>query len=376
MTLKKPSNPLKTHEQIMAKVLQKAKQGLGKTIPNPATAACIIKDGHIIAWGVHQKAGLPHAERLAIAAAGPATKGATLYVNLEPCTHHGRTPPCVDAIIQAGIIHVIYAANDPNPKVYQNPAVGILQNAGIQVTHTILAPQAEELNKVFYTNQRKNRPFVRLKAAMTLDGKIALSNGQSKYLTGPKSRQKVHQLRKLTKTILIGYKTILVDDPKLNIRLNQKDHSLKTLIIIDPHGKTPENAQFFTSNPKAKVYLVTKDNTQLSPKLTKKVTQWKFPTKNSQLPLDQVLKMAYQEGICDILIEGGPGVYSTFIQADLVDEYYLFYAPMLMGGVGDFPVLALPQSYQTVDEVPRLKLKEVTRVGDDILIVLKGSDLR
>ena len=356
----------------MAKVLQKAKQGLGKTVPNPATAACIVQDGKIIAWGIHQKAGLPHAERLALTKAGDKAKGATLYVNLEPCTHHGRTPPCVDAIIQSGIAHVVYAAHDPNPAVRKHPATQLLQSKGIQVTNSILTTEAEDLNKVFYTNHRQNRPFIRLKAAMTLDGKIALSNGKSKYLTGPESRQKVHQLRHLTQTILIGSKTILADDPKLDIRLGKKEKSLKTLIIIDPQGKTPPNSQCFTSNPQAKIYLVTDDSTTLSTQLSQKVTQWKFTRKNGQFPLDQVLKKAYQEGVCDILIEGGPGVYSSFIQAGLVDEYHLFYAPLLMGGVGDFPVLALPNSYQTVDEVPRLKLMEMTRVGDDVYLVLKA----
>ncbi len=354
----------------MAKVLKKARQGLGKTTPNPATAACIIKDGQLISWGIHQKAGTPHAERLAIAAAGPAAKGATLYVNLEPCTHHGRTPPCVDAIIQAGIAHVIYAAKDPNPKVSTNPADTILQNAGITVTHSILSSEAEDLNKVFYTNHRQNRPYIRLKAAMTLDSKVALSNGQSKYLTGPESRKKVHQLRKLTQTILIGYKTILADDPQLDIRLTTTPKSLTTLIIIDPKGQTPANARCFTSNPTAKIYLVTDDNTQLPPQLAKKVTQWKLPRKNNQFDIPQLLNIAYQAGICDILIEGGPGVYSSFIESGLVDEYHLFYAPIIMGGAGDFSVVSMEHSFQVVGNIPRFKLKKISRLGEDVYLVL------
>lgn len=355
----------------MAKVLKKARQGLGKTTPNPATAACVIKDGQIISWGIHQKAGTPHAERLAIAAAGPAAKGATLYVNLEPCTHHGRTPPCVDAIIQAGIAHVIYAAKDPNPKVSANPADDILKNAGIQVTHSVLTTQAEDLNKVFYTNQRQNRPYIRLKAAMTLDGKVALSNGQSKYLTGPESRKKVHQLRKLTQTILIGYKTILADDPQLDIRLTATPKSLTTLIIIDPKGQAPENARCFTSNPKAKIYIVTNSDTQLSQALLKKVTQWKFNPIDGKLPLDQVLKTAYDAGICDILIEGGTGIYSSFIQSSLVDEYHLFYAPLIMGGAEDFPVVSIPHSYKVVGDIQRFQLQEIKRFGEDVYLGVK-----
>jgi diaminohydroxyphosphoribosylaminopyrimidine deaminase/5-amino-6-(5-phosphoribosylamino)uracil reductase len=358
-----------SHEAIMRLVLEKAKGQLGKTAPNPATAACLVKDGHIISWGVHEKAGQPHAEVLAIANAKDQAKGATLYVNLEPCTHHGLTPPCTDAIITAGITQVVYASVDPNPKVRETPANALLQDAGITVVSGILDQEAKALNKVFWINHTQKRPFIRLKAGMTLDGKVALSNGESQYITGLKSRHIVHQLRDLTGSILIGYKTINKDNPQLNIRLNETK-SLTNLIIIDPFANTHPDSQVFEVNKTAKIILVTLMHTLLPEKLKSKVTQLKLPDRNGVIDMKDVCEAVYKEGVTDILVEGGTGTYSQLVSQSLVDEYHLFYAPILMGGKTDHSLLTINHLHQKIDHLERLSLHSVDRLEDDIYLVL------
>lgn len=329
-------------DRIMTEVLGKAETFHGETYPNPQTAACIVKDGRIISWGIHEKAGGKHAEVLAIEAAGLADiSDATLYVNLEPCTHHGKTPPCVDTIIKAGIKRVVWAMTDPNPNVRKHPASAQLKNAGIEVSVGVLEEAAHIQNRVFITNQIKNRPFIRFKAAISLDGKIALSNGKSHYISNEKSREKVHQIRKKVSAIAIGANTIRVDNPSLNTRLSGQEAPAKCILIFSDSGNIPEDSFFFDKNPNAKIICVTPDNVKLSPELSKKTVQWTWPnaqTLKDMLP--DIMQKAYEVGVCDLLIEGGSQLYTTFLDAKLVDEYHLFIAPYILGGVDDIPLVS------------------------------------
>lgn len=342
---------------IMAQVLKKAEPFAGDTLPNPQTAACIVKDGQILSWGIHKKPGGKHAEVLAIEAAGSADlTTATLYVNLEPCTHHGKTPPCAEAIIKAGLKRVVWAMTDPNPEVRKYPAQVQLQNAEIEVCEGVLDVDAKTQNRVFIINQSKQRPFIRFKAAMSLDGKIALSNGASNYISNEKSREKVHQIRKKVSAIAIGANTIRVDNPALNTRLSGTEASAKCILIFSETGNIQSDALFLGKNPHAKVICITPDDVTLSQKLSIKIAHWTWPKAQPlKAALPAIMEKAYQSGIYDILIEGGSQLYTTFLEAKLVDEYHLFVAPYILGGNNDIPLAAsLSQSAKSVSDLDAL----------------------
>ncbi|MDE0084964.1 MAG: bifunctional diaminohydroxyphosphoribosylaminopyrimidine deaminase/5-amino-6-(5-phosphoribosylamino)uracil reductase RibD, partial [Candidatus Poribacteria bacterium] len=243
-----------THRAFMNRALALAQQGKGRTSPNPLVGAVIVNAGKIVGEGYHQKAGEPHAEIHAMRAAGEKAKSGTLYVNLEPCCHWGRTPPCTDAIIQAGIKHVFAAHLDPNPKV---AGKGILQleEASITVNVGLCAEAAEQLNEIYIKHVKTGCPFVILKMAMSLDGKIATSTGESQWITSPASRQKTHEIRDEVDAILVGIGTITSDNPALTTRLPNKEGKDSTRIVLDSYGRTPTSAKIFNSESEAGVII-------------------------------------------------------------------------------------------------------------------------
>ena len=243
-----------THIAFMNRALALAQQGKGRTSPNPLVGAVIVNAGKIVGEGYHQKAGGPHAEIHALRVAGDQAKGGMLYVNLEPCCYWGRTPPCTDALIQAGIAHVYAAHLDPNPKV-MGKGIQQLEEAGIKVNVGVCAEAAEKLNEIYIKHVKTGYPFVILKMAMSLDGKIATSIGESQWITSSASRQKAHEIRDEVDAILVGIGTIKSDNPALTTRLPHKQGKDATRIVLDSHGRTPTSAKIFNSESEAGVII-------------------------------------------------------------------------------------------------------------------------
>lgn len=335
------------HEKYIHRTFTLARQGLGTVAPNPLVGAVIVKNGKIIAEGYHQCCGHDHAERDALkklASRGNfknCARGATIYISLEPCSHHGRTPPCTDLIIEAGIKEVYFAVRDPNPKVRAKDSVQQLEQAGIKVHYPILEVEARELNKVFFTNVEKQRPYIIWKAGMSLDGKIATARGQSKWITGEESRAKVQELRYTVDAVLVGQNTVIKDNPSLTCRIPGKDKTLIKIILGD-RKKMPKNTKLL-KDPYALFITHPQD-------------------------LKKMLEHLYKEQkICSILVEGGSTINDSFLRAGLVDEFYLFIAPKIIGGKKAIPVVG-GQGFPTLAKALSAKKITTTHCGQDLLI--------
>lgn len=326
--------------QHMRAAIRLARKATGATSPNPLVGALIVQNGQVIGRGYHHRAGQPHAEIEALRDAekrGESTKGATIYVTLEPCCTHGRTPPCSDAIIKAGIKHVVVAATDPNP-AHAGRAFKLLRAAGIKVTEGILAAEATELNRIFNHWITHRTPLVTLKAAMTLDGKTATANGESKWITSEAARQFAMKLRCEHDAILVGVNTIIADDPSLTIRLAKgkvpdKLHGFRR-IILDPQARTPLTAKVVTDAHKHLTTIIVSKTT--SPKrvaaLAKHVRTLTAPTTKSGLNLPWLLKKLGKEEVTSLLIEGGGETVARFAEQRLAQLIAFFYAPKVLGG--------------------------------------------
>lgn len=354
----------------MSYLLSLARQQRGKTFPNPVTAAAVVQNGEIVSTGVHGYYGGPHAEAEALKQAGERARGATLYVTLEPCTHFGKTPPCVNTIMTAGISKVIYAVDDPNPTVRQKPARHILEQAGITVVSGVLEEEAILLNDIFFKNQLFSLPFVTMKVACSLDGKIALSTGESKYITSDAARKRVHRLRREADGILVGIGTVLHDDPLLDVRFNLMEpgyfHPAK--IVLDPSGKTPPDARLFQSGGRVMV-IVNSDNED-APQveaLRKKAEIIALPQDELKHDWHKILEALYRKGLCHVLIEGGARVFSSALKAGVADALMMVYAPKIFGGTR---ALAAFPDYEaaSIAAAPALKRVHVEAAGEDAMI--------
>lgn len=318
----------------MERAMQLAAMAHGRTSPNPMVGAVIVRDNRVVGEGYHRKAGTPHAEVHALNQAGSMAQGATMYVTLEPCSHHGRTPPCAEAIVVSGIKRVVAACLDPNPKV-SGKGVGILQEAGLEVEVGVLAEEARQLNEVFFKYIQTGLPFVTLKTAMTLDGKIAASSGDSRWITGDDSRRFVHQLRNVYDGIMVGAGTVRADDPSLNTRLEDGNGHDPVRIIIDGELEIPFESQIVRSGREQRTIVFTALNNDED-----KIVQLRecglevigIPTKTQQLSLPVVLKHLAQLEICSILLEGGGNLNAQMLQQGLVDKVHWFIAPKIIGG--------------------------------------------
>lgn len=328
---------------FLKQTLKLAKKGLGQTNPNPMVGAVIVKNGKIIGKGYHKRVGLPHAEIEALRSAKERLKGATLYTNLEPCSHFGRTPPCVQAIIKAGINRVVCSTLDPNPKV-QGKGIRALKKADIKVSVGLLEKESRLLNEPFFIFHKKKRPFIAIKFAASLDGKIAAKTGDSKWITNEKARSYARKLRRHYQSVLVGINTILKDDPSLGItpcaefgaRVKagtsaiecEKKEPLR--IILDPSLKIPLNSQVLRDN---NVIIVTtmfanKKNLEM---LKKRAVPFRC-YKNKIIPLPRLLDDLKKQEIISILVEGGGETIGHFIDKGLVDKLYAFYSPIIVGG--------------------------------------------
>lgn len=340
------------YNKLMQKCINLAKKANGRNMPNPYVGAIVYNEekDEIISSGYHKKYGQAHAEANAIKNANGNTKDKTIIVNLEPCSHYGKTPPCADLIIKSGFKKCVIGMLDPNIKA--SGGVQILEQAGIEVVTGVLEKETRELNKVFLKNILTKKPYVMLKTATTLDGKIALSNGESKWITNEKARFEVQKLRSEYQAIMSASGTILADNPKLNVRLKRKKSPIR--IIFDPNNKIPLNYNVFNND--IRVILV--NNSKLE--LPKHIEQISFDGS-----FDKLFKELFNLGIYSIMVEAGCGFNSQLIKADEIDEINHFIAPKIFGGGLDF---VNDLNFGKIDDTIELKDVKIKQIENNFLI--------
>jgi len=329
----------------------------------------LVKNNRIIAEGFHSRAGGPHAEVVALRKAGGKARGADLYVNLEPCCHIGRTPPCTDAIIQSGVIRVFAGMKDPN-KLVKGKGIRILKAASIQVSAGLMKKDCEKLNEVFVKVMKTGMPFVTVKTAMSLDGKIATREGDSQWISGNKSRDFVHELRNQNDAILVGTNTILKDNPQLTCRLKKKRGRNPARIILDRRNRIPLTAKVFANSKAHRVVYVS--GSKLSTKReqllkTKNIEVLKVKTLKSGFDLKQLMKLLAQKELNSILIEGGGEINSSALEAGIVDRVFAFISPILVGGQ-QAPSPIGGEGVAKITKAMRLDNMKVILIGDDLMV--------
>jgi diaminohydroxyphosphoribosylaminopyrimidine deaminase / 5-amino-6-(5-phosphoribosylamino)uracil reductase len=357
-----------TDLEYMNRALELAERGRGSVEPNPLVGAVIVRENQIVGEGWHEKFGQPHAEINALRQAGNLAQGATLYVTLEPCCHFGKTPPCTDAVIASGIHRVIAAMLDPFPPV-SGKGIALLQAAGIIVEHGIGEPVARQLNAPYLKLLRANTPYIHAKWAMTLDGKIATSHKDSKWITGETSRSRVHQLRGRMDAILVGRGTLLADDPLLTARPPGPRIPAR-IVLTSGHQPIPESLQLFQTLDQAPVMIVTPENSihRFEHLKQKGCEILSLPLReDEQVSIDGLLKELGRRRMTNVLVEGGSGVLGAFLDAKAIDEVHCFIAPKLIGGgraLTPFGGLGVSK----MDEALKLDRYSVERIGADVLI--------
>ncbi|MCP1771744.1 diaminohydroxyphosphoribosylaminopyrimidine deaminase/5-amino-6-(5-phosphoribosylamino)uracil reductase [Neisseria perflava] len=360
-----------TDTQMMKTALELAEQGRFSTSPNPRVGCVIARGRQIVGQGFHVKAGEPHAEVHALRQAGAAAKGATAYVTLEPCSHYGRTPPCAEALIQAGVARVVAAMTDPNPLV-GGKGLAMLQAADIQTESGLLEAEARELNRGFLSRIERGRPFVRLKCAASLDGKTALSDGRSQWITGEAARADVQMLRAESCAVLTGIGTVLADNPYLNVR------AFPTLrqparVVLDSRLRTPLDCHLVSdgSSPTIIATLVDDEN-RLRPYLAHPHIRIIRPSENAtgQIDLPDLLRQMAELGYGEVMAETGATLSSALIQEELVDEIVLYQAPKILGNPGR-GLFDLPENPSSLIQDSKWRSQSAEILGNDIKWVLR-----
>ena len=349
----------------MAQALRLAELGLFSTSPNPRVGCVIARGGQIIGEGWHQRAGTPHAEVHALQQAAHLARGATAYVTLEPCSHHGRTPPCADALIAAGVTRVVAAMRDPNPQV-AGRGLAQLQAAGIAVECGLLEEPARELNIGFVSRMTRGRPWVRLKAAASLDGKTALANGVSQWITGPAARQDVQAWRARACAMLTGVGTVLADDPHLNVR--EIETSRQPLrVVVDSHLRTPVGAKILHGG--ALIVSAIDDPAKIKDLRNAGVEVVVLPGDSGRVDLPRLLRLLAEREVNELMVEAGVTLNGALLEAGLVDELVLYLAPMLLGDAAR-GLFALPVLSQ-MDQRKNLTLHDVRQIGTEIRVIAR-----
>ncbi len=356
----------------MRLALQLAVRAQGRTRPNPMVGAVVVRQGQVKGQGFHRRVGLAHAEVLALTQAGRHARGATLYVSLEPCAHTGRTPPCTEAIKRAKIQRVVVAMIDPNPK---NRGRGLrwLRRHGIQTTLGVLKREANALNRVFVTWMREGRPFVTVKVAQSLDGKIATRMGTSRWISSPKARQWVHRLRSQVDAILVGVNTVLKDNPRLTVRSEVRGQRSEVRrepikVILDSHLRTPPSARIFSSGGPVIVATTQSASADREKRLRQKGAEiWRFPSQKGRVSLPALLRRLAKREISHLLVEGGGEVIASAFQAQAVDRLVCIVAPSLIGG-REAPTSVEGEGAVSLQQAVSLKNLSVGRLGSDLLI--------
>ena len=357
-----------TDQNYMLQAIQMAKQGEGRTNRNPMVGAVIVKNGRIIGKGYHKKCGELHAERNAIASLTESAEGATIYVTLEPCCHYGKTPPCTEAIIEQKIKRVVIGSRDPNPKV-SGKGIKMLQEAGIEVIEDFMREECDRLNPVFFHYITTKTPYVVMKYAMTLDGKIATKTGASKWITGEAARAEVQHMRHRYMGIMAGIGTVIADDPMLNVRVEGWKSPIR--ILCDSGLRIPLDGQIVKSAGKYRTIVAYADseNTEAKRKRLHEmgVETICCPDENNQVDLKKLMKYLGEEGIDSILLEGGGTLNDSALRAGIVQEVQAFIAPKLFGGMNSkTPVEGIGVRFPS--EAVKLKCTDICQIGEDIRI--------
>lgn len=363
---------------LMARAIQLAERGLYTTDPNPRVGCVLAKDGQVIGEGWHRRAGEPHAERLAIDAAGPAARGATAYVTLEPCCHHGRTSPCTDALLAAGVSRVVVGMEDPNPLVHGR-GLERMRAAGVEVVTGVLETACRSLNPGFDKRMRQGLPFVRVKLAASLDGGTALANGESRWITSQAARTDVQWLRARSSAILTGIGTLLADDPSLNVRLSptlipalDEDEPLRQplRVVLDSRLRLPLDAKMLPLPGATLVATLSEDPKRVAAVTSAGAEVWVGPRDHAgRVGLEALLRYLAEREINEVLIEAGPTLAGAMVQQRLLDELVLYLAPHLMGHdarrlFGFGPLASMSE------RVP-LELIDLRQVGPDLRLRLR-----
>lgn len=354
---------------FMKTALELAEKGRGCTSPNPMVGAVVVKDGRITGKGWHEFAGGLHAEVNALNDAGESAKGADLYVTLEPCNHYGRTPPCTQKILESGISRVIVAMNDPNPDV-KGGGNEYLRAKGISVTTGVCEKEALVLNEAFVKYVRTKEPFVIVKCAATLDGRIATRTGDSKWVSGEESRSFVHELRHRADGIMVGIGTVVSDDPSLTTRMEGRKGKDPARIILDSRLSISENAKVLHLQSEADTIIVTGEDIAEDKKKKLKgkgIRVISAPLKNGRISLKQLMGRLGYIGITSLLIEGGSRVIASAFQARIVDKIMFFYAPKILGGDDGFPICSGPGPELMRQSIP-IREMNILRFGEDVMI--------
>jgi diaminohydroxyphosphoribosylaminopyrimidine deaminase/5-amino-6-(5-phosphoribosylamino)uracil reductase len=357
--------------RAMARALELAEKGAATTHPNPRVGCVIAKEGEIIAEGWHERAGGPHAEvaalrALASGAGLAAARGSTVYVTLEPCSHHGRTPPCADALVNANVGRVVFAIPDPNPKVAGGGVVTLTQ-AGITVDMGLMEAEAEEMNVGFLKRMRKGTPYVRVKAGISLDGRTALANGKSKWITSEAAREDVQLWRARSSAVLTGIGTVLADDPQLNVRLPEVSRQ-PAVVVLDANARTPVTAKLFSGGGPVVVFTKSGPGAGAAA-LRLRGARVEAVAGNAELDLAAVLARLGELEENEVLVEAGPTLTGALVREGLVDELLLYVAPKLLGPQGR-PLFDLPL-LDDLQQARSFTILESKQVGPDLRLRMR-----
>jgi diaminohydroxyphosphoribosylaminopyrimidine deaminase / 5-amino-6-(5-phosphoribosylamino)uracil reductase len=352
-------------ERFMGEALAEARLGLGRTHPNPCVGAVVVKDGKVVGRGHHAQAGAPHAEVLALAEAGALARGADLYTTLEPCDHWGRTPPCTRAILDAGVARVVSASMDPNPLV-NGKGLERLRAEGVAVWTGVLESEADALNRPFFKSMRTGLPFVTLKVAATLDGKLASASGDSRWVTGDEARADVHRLRSGVDALLVGAGTVRADNPQLTTRLATGEGRNPLRVVLDTEARLPTELKVFQQVDRERTVVVCAlDKAQPAAErlASTGARVWGVPRGRTGLEMTAVLRRLVEDGALHVMAEGGSQLFASLLTARAADELVLYLAPKLLGaeGLGWLGPLGLARMADALE----VAVEDVAQLGQD-----------
>lgn len=362
----------------MARAMRLARQGWYTTRPNPRVGCVIVRNGQIVGEGFHQKAGEPHAEMIALAQAGQQAAGSTVYVTLEPCSHYGRTPPCSSALIAADVARVVIAMTDPNPAVFGR-GIQQLRDAGIEVIENVLRHDAEALNAGFIKRMQTGMPRIRIKMAMSLDGRTAMASGESQWITGPEARADVHRMRAESGALLTGYGTASVDNPSLTYRTDEHpslkesipdDMSQPLRVVCDSQGRLSPDAKLLAQAGRT-LLVATQENHNTAALQQAGAELCVLGAVGEKVPLEALMRELGQREINDVMVEAGPGMTGALISENLLDELVIYMAPHLMGDTAR-GLVTMPGLEKMADR-RQLEISDVRAVGRDWKITAKLS---
>jgi len=360
--------------ECMRRALTLAERARGHTSPNPIVGAVIARRGRIVGEGYHKRAGTPHAEPLAIKDAGKRARGGTLYVTMEPCCTYGRTPPCTDAILRTGLKRVVIATEDPSPK-HRKRGVAILRRAGLKVQVGLFKDEATRMNPAYNKWITTGLPLVTLKAAMSLDGKIATRDGESKWITGPEARAFAHKLRAQHDAILVGINTVLRDDPALTVRTAPPPRRQPLRVVLDSSGRISLRSQLLSDRYRQNTLVITTPRCGVSKReeiQSRGANVLVAPLRGGAVDVRWALRQLGKQEITSILVEGGGEAIASFLEQGLADRIAFFYAPLIIGGNGAASAVA-GRGVARLAEALRLKNLSYERIGNDLLVMAECS---